>query len=116
MDEQSDFVFYEEQKFSPWVHFLMVLTIIFEILIFIIAFKTESGWRFPPERLKFLLTGVFIFGIPIVIEILFIFLKLETGVRHDCLYVRMFPLHIHFKKFYKSQDLHFLDAFFLEIG
>ncbi len=35
---------------------------------------------------------------PIGIAVLFWLLKLETEVRHDGLYVRYFPFHIHFKR------------------
>ena len=42
--------------------------------------------------------------IPIAVAVLFSVVKLETEVRSDGLYVRFFPIHIHFKKF-TAEDL-----------
>ena len=98
MDEQVEIIFKEKQKFATWVHLVVLSALIFSILTIYLTFKEESlkGNSLDKEDIIPLLICI---GLPIVIEILFTFTKLETEVRSDGIYVRLFPVHIHFRKF-----------------
>jgi len=97
MDEQCDIIFCEKQKFAIWVHVLIISALIFSVTIIISAMRAEfSGENSKDTGDLFLL--LFGLALPIAIEILFVFLKLETEVRNDGVYVRLFPFHISFKK------------------
>ncbi len=98
MDEQSDVIFREEQKFSKWIYWLICVMIIVSLVAVVFAVKEESAKGNPPNTGEFfwLIVGIII---PIIIAALFAFLKLETQVRNDGLYIRFFPFHIRFKKF-----------------
>ena len=103
MDEQSDVIFHEEQKFSKWIYWLICIMIVISVVVIVVAVKEESAKGNPPDTGEFvwLIIGIVI---PIIIAALFAFLKLETQVRTDGLYVRFFPIHINFKKF-SPEDL-----------
>ena len=98
MDEQYDVIFHEEQKFSKWVYWLIIVVTIISIGAIVVAIKTEAAKENIPSagELFGLIVGMVI---PVIIGVLFAFLKLETQVRTDGLYVRFFPIHINFKKF-----------------
>ena len=98
MNNNSDLIFNEQQKFAPWVHAIMISAFVFSAVTFYATFHTESAKDNPPDT-KDILIMLFCMGLPIIVEILFFFLKLETEVRSDGLYVRLFPIHIKFKKF-----------------
>jgi len=51
-----------------------------------------------PERSRRVLAVIVGIGVPIAIAGLFLFLKLQTEVRPDGLYVRYLPFHLHFKR------------------
>jgi hypothetical protein len=97
MDKQPDILFREKQKFAAWVHIINYTIFVFVIMTMYITYKTEAakGNSFDKGDIFPLIIGT---GLPVVLEILFVFLKLETEVRNDGLYVRLFPLHIQFKK------------------
>jgi hypothetical protein len=103
MDERSDVIFHEEQKFSKWVYWLIIVVTIISIGSITVAIKTESAEGNIPSagELFWLIIGMVI---PVIIAALFVFLKLETEVRPDGLYVRFFPFHINFKIF-SPEDL-----------
>ena len=98
MDEQSDIIFYEEQKFSKWIYWLICIMIVISVVVIVVAVKEESAKGNPPDTGEFvwLIIGIVI---PIIIAALFAFLKLETQVRTDGLYIRFFPVHINFRRF-----------------
>jgi hypothetical protein len=98
MDEPVEIIFKEKQKFAPWVHLVVLSAMIFSISIIYITFKEESAKGNSLDKEDFIPLIISI-GLPIVIEILFTFLKMETEVRNDGIYVRLFPVHIHFRKF-----------------
>lgn len=56
------------------------------------------------EILPIILLTFFGVLLPIAIAILFLMLKLETEVRSDALYVRLFPVHVRYKRF-TAEDL-----------
>ncbi len=91
--------FCEVQRFRPWVRWFIILLVLVVVPIEVMvlrAIKTEQQdinvW------LTFLLIGVGIV-VPLLVAILFFMIKLETQVRADGLYVRMFPLHLRFREF-----------------
>ncbi|MCE5187335.1 MAG: DUF6141 family protein [Planctomycetaceae bacterium] len=96
MDEQNKLFFHETQKFSKWVRAAFILDFIVFVGIMLALFWYLRDEPFRPFLLILILA---VFVIPLAILILFCLLTLETQVRSDGLYVRMFPLHLHFKKF-----------------
>jgi hypothetical protein len=104
MDEQSDIIFHEEQKFARWIYLLVLLMVVFSVIIIIVVHITESAKGNPPDKNEFITVFLFGIGVPAAIAVLFTVLKLETQVRIDGLYVRFFPIHISFKRF-SPEDL-----------
>jgi len=99
MQEVDNVIFLEEQKFGPWLRWLVYLSMGISPAITVFALVKESG----PDGLLaggeiFLAVGAGI-GVPIAITALFLLLKLQTEVRPDGIYVRFFPFHIRFKRF-----------------
>ena len=71
------------------------MTILFFVLLRALRgeiFQMPASW----EIVLAVLVGI---GVPLIVTALFLFLKMETEVRPDGLYVRYFPFHIHFKRF-----------------
>ncbi len=104
MSEEKDLIFREVQTFGSWLRYLLVVLMAVSIVIFAIALwetitNPETTNTFVPTLLS-----IIAMAIPIAVTILFFILKLETEVRSDGLYVRFYPMHIHFKKF-TGQDL-----------
>lgn len=99
MEEQSEIIFYEKQRFALWVYLLLFATITFSLAIMISAMKKEFALQNPPDNYKFLSHYILSIGIPVVITVFFTLIKLETKVKKDCLYVRLFPLNFHFKRY-----------------
>lgn len=88
MAEENDVIFTEVQRFSLWCYLLLVCAIGFSVVITLCAV--------PPEQSIVRSLGI---GLPILFLVLFLTLKLETEVHTDALYVRLYPLHIRYKKF-----------------
>ena len=80
MDEQLNIIFCEKQKFAVWVHFINFAILIFSSTIILTTIKSESARENPFNRGNIfpLLIGV---GLPIILEILFILLKLENAIK-----------------------------------
>lgn len=96
MNEKTDLVFCEVQKFSLWLRviFAASMMVIVGFLIFALnKIPAQTSTPIPP-------TALTIVGIVISITVAAIFLiaKLQTEVRVDGLYVRYFPFHLSFKK------------------
>lgn len=99
MIEETELIFREEQRFSLWLRWLVVLSMALIVPFSIFPLTKMPSEQGPPEILPIILlivAGVFV---PIAIRSLFGLLKLETEVRSDGLFVRYFPFHIHFKRF-----------------
>ncbi|MHC4842183.1 MAG: DUF6141 family protein [Planctomycetota bacterium] len=98
MNEKSNVIYKEVQKFSLILRLLIVCA-----MALAIVFDGLALHKMLSEQTSSMLSisMLIIFGIliPIAIPTLFMILKLETVVRSDGLYVRFFPLHLHFKKF-----------------
>jgi len=65
----------------------------------VFALQKEFTGQRSSETWEIFLAGLAGIGIPVAIMALFLFLKMETEVRPDGLYVRYAPFHIHFKRF-----------------
>ncbi len=92
MVAEKDLVFSEEQKFAGWLRWLLVL---------VIALVLFSPWYSAKKQGQPLpvIAVVIMIVVPVSLAVLFWMAKLETQVRSDGLYVRLFPFHINFKKF-----------------
>jgi hypothetical protein len=91
-------IFSEEQKPNKWIRliFSLDLFVFIGIIIFVIHYLHSQNKPIEPTTVIILaLVGI----IPISMSILIGMCKLETRVCTDGLYVRLFPLHINFKKF-----------------
>ncbi|MHC4759296.1 MAG: DUF6141 family protein [Planctomycetota bacterium] len=97
MKQGSDIVFKEVQRFSLWLRITLALlmAVILIMDIFPLREKIYPSGEFVTITL-FTLFGILL---PLGCAVLFLILKLETIVRLDGLYVRLFPLHLRFKKF-----------------
>ncbi len=99
MNKEAVIIYREEQSFAAWLRWLVNITMALAVLLSVFALDKELRGYNPPnttELVIIILAGV---GVPIAIAALFYFLKLETEVRADGLYIRFVPFHIHFKKF-----------------
>jgi hypothetical protein len=99
MKRDAVIIFREEQKFNTWLRWLVGITMIAAVLLSLYALKKEYGLRYPPDTKEYIVVVVAGIGVPIAIAILFYFLRMETEVRADGLYIRFVPFHIRFKKF-----------------
>jgi hypothetical protein len=98
MDEDSEIIFREEQRFELKI----VLPLIFLTLLMVVGSVkavvglNQSSHGNPLVILLLIIVGIIL---PILVSVLFALLTLETEVRSDGLYVRFFPLHINYKRF-----------------
>jgi len=97
MTEENDLIFCEEQKFSLWLSFVVLFSMIFAIAIVVFTLTKQAL-----DTLPLVVTIVCGIIVPIAIALLFKVAKLETEVRADALYIRYFPFHIDYKKFAKE--------------
>lgn len=99
MTEENDLIFHEVQRFSLWFRLPFAFSI--PILILIAGFPEKVfGLRQDLLELSWLVwAAIFLIFFSIVISIFFAMVKLETRVRRDGLYVRVFPFHTDYKKF-----------------
>lgn len=99
MKRDAVIIYLEEQKFASWLRWLVYISMIATALLSAFELKKEfTGYNRPvtTELIIVVLAGI---GVPIAIAILFYFLKLETEVRSDGLYIRFIPFHIRYKRF-----------------
>jgi hypothetical protein len=101
MDDETDVIFREVQKFALWLRWVVAPSI--AVVFGMFALRQESSQPPPrtPQIVALIILGILL---PIAIAVLFSLLKLETEVRTDGLYVRFFPFHINFKIF-TAEDL-----------
>ncbi len=100
MDEKI--LFSEEQKITQWWKWLSVIILPFIFLPMVYKYFLYA------ETIKTGLFGTIVFWIlavvSVILPILYIFIKLETQIKEDGIYVRFYPIHIKFKH-YKWSDL-----------
>jgi len=104
MNEESEVIYREEQRFSLWIRWLIVLLAVLAVpfnIFLLIKIPCEQGSCDIVASLTLILAGI---CVPIAVGLLFFVLKLETEVRPDGLYIRFFPFHIRFKRF-GAEDL-----------
>ena len=96
---ENELIYREEQRFGWWLRWLIGLSIFLAVPFSIYSLTKISSQQGSPEILPIILLTIAGIFVPIAITVLFLLLKLETEVRSDGLYVRFFPVHIHFKRF-----------------
>lgn len=99
MLQDTDIIFREEQKFSLWLSWVVYLSMGVSVAITIFALQKDLSGQSSSEAWEIFLAGLVGIGVPLIITAMFLFLKMETEVRPDGLYVRYLPFHIHFKRF-----------------
>jgi hypothetical protein len=104
MFQDADIIFQEEQKFGLWLRWLVYLSMGLAVVISVFTLIKVNGGENPQQTSDVVLAGIVGIGVPIAIVALFLFLKLQTEVRPNGIYVRYFPFHIHFKRF-RPEDL-----------
>ena len=100
----TNIIFQEEQKFASWLRWLIYISMGAAALLSLFALKKEFTEQSSPEINEIILAVALGIAVPIGIAVLFVFLKLQTQVRSDGLYIRFSPFHIRFKRF-SPQDL-----------
>ena len=96
-DNSYDELFHEVQRFSLVLRLVVLATMVTAIGLGYIAI---IGAALPPPHI---IGAVVVTIVPIAITVLLIMAKLETIVRSDGFYVRLFPLHLRFRKFTAEQ-------------
>ena len=87
--------FCEVQRFSLWGWWFIILLVLVVVPIEVMVLRAVNTEQ---QDINVRLIGVGIV-VPLLVAALFFMIKLETQVRADGLYVRMFPLHLRFKEF-----------------
>jgi len=95
MDKENDVIFREQQKFSSRLCLVLVCSLVVGVAI-IVAVLVMQESADASVIVTAILGGVVA---PIAIVALVLLTNLETEVRSDCLRVRLFPFHIHHRKF-----------------
>ena len=104
MNEETELIYSEEQKFSPWLRWLIAASMVLVVPFSIFSLTKMNSEQDTSELaviLPLIIGGLFV---PIAVALLFGMLKLQTQVRSDGLYIRFFPFHISFKRF-TAEDL-----------
>jgi hypothetical protein len=101
MTGQNNVIFREVQRFSLWIRLFFVASMVLGVGVMVFTSVTAGATTGPLSiairaGLSLLLLGL---------AALFFVLRLETEVHRDALYVRFFPMHIHYKKIAPGQLL-----------
>jgi hypothetical protein len=104
MNKEAVIIYREEQSFAAWVRWLVYISMAAAVLLSVVVLNKEVSDYNPPEMRDIIIAVLAGVGVPILIAFLFAFLRLETEVRLDGLYIRFTPFHIRFRKF-ASDDL-----------
>ncbi|MHC4757478.1 MAG: DUF6141 family protein [Planctomycetota bacterium] len=97
MQQGSNIVFKEVQRFSLWLR--ITLALLMGVILVMDFFPLREKIYPSGEFVTITLFTLFGILLPLGCAVLFLIFKLETVVRSDGLYVRLFPLHLRFKKF-----------------
>ncbi len=99
MHDENNILFREVQRFPTWLRLLVAVSM--ALAIALAGFLLDSMFTLDksPPLSSIVLTVLIGMLLPVAIILLFLLVRLETFVRPDGLYVRLFPLHIKFKKF-----------------
>ncbi len=104
MREQNDLIFREVQAFGPTLRWLLIALMVLSVVIFVIALLGTITDPQTSDTLAEVLLSIVAMAIPIAAVALIFITKLETEVRTDALYVRLYPLHLRYRIF-TPQDL-----------
>ncbi|MBN1805234.1 MAG: hypothetical protein JW837_08295 [Sedimentisphaerales bacterium] len=99
MNEGTETIYREEQKFWLWFRVLVGMSMIWVATVSIIQLIKDFTGQGSPGILAIVFLVSTCVIMPMMIVVLFWKLRLETEVRPDGLYVRYFPFHIRFKRF-----------------
>lgn len=99
MLDETEIIYREEQRFALWLRAVLVVSMAFTVVFSILPLTQISPGQWRAETGQIILLSVTGVLLPIGIAVLFCFLKLETQVRPDGLYVRFVPFHRKFKRF-----------------
>jgi hypothetical protein len=98
MNQDKVLIYREQQKFSLFLRWFVYISMIFAALLSILSVWEAASDQVSPN-IRQIIVGVLVgTGVPIAIAVLFMYIRFETEVRSDGLYVRYYPFHIHFKK------------------
>lgn len=101
--DYHEILFREVQRFPAWLRLLIVLSMALAIALAGFVLDSMFALEESPPRSSVILTVALGMLLPAALSVLILFVRLETFVRPDGLYVRLFPLHIKFKKFTSDQ-------------
>lgn len=104
MAEENDVIFTEVQRFALWLRLSLVFLAVFMAGLCRFALRGIASERGSAGAMLTVFFVVFMIILPVAVAILFLVVRLETEVRSDGLYVRLFPFHIRYKKF-TTEDL-----------
>ncbi|MBP7496901.1 MAG: hypothetical protein KA792_04470 [Bacteroidales bacterium] len=98
----KDILFFETQKFRQlWLLFLLLSVVGITFMAFFIQFAgAKQQIENPIDKAGLLISACLI----VLITLLFYYVRLETQIRRDGIYVRFFPFHIKYK-FYNWESL-----------
>ena len=100
MNQENDPIFREKQKFSSSLCWVLVCSLVVGVAIIVSVLAIQDS-----VDAAVLITAI-LGGIvaPVAIVALVLLTSLETEVRSDGIYVRLFPFHIHHRNF-PAEDL-----------
>ena len=104
MREQNDLIYREVQTFGSTLRRLLVVLMVLSLAISGFALWETITEPQSADILAPVLLTIVAMAIPIAAAVLMFAIKLETEVRTNALYVRLYPLHIRYRKF-TPQDL-----------
>ena len=99
-DSRHDLFFCEAQRFSVVIRLILPIIVVISSGISIIAVLDSMS---KDTTSRPFIGAMAVSVLPIAIAVLLSAVKLETKVRADGLYVRLFPLHLRFRKFTAEQ-------------
>jgi hypothetical protein len=92
---ENEILFKERQKFNQWWIWLILLGLN-GLSLFSIYYQVMVGQQFGNNPMSN--TGlIFTFGVTLLITILFLFFRLDSMIKKDGIYIRLFPFQIAFK-------------------
>ncbi|MHC4482416.1 MAG: DUF6141 family protein [Planctomycetota bacterium] len=99
MAEENVLIFREEQRLSLWLRWPLVLLMIVAAGFAVFSLREGLSAQDSPNTASAVVVTILGIGVGIAVTVLLFTAKLETEVRGDGLYVRLFPFHIHYKDF-----------------
>lgn len=104
MAGENGLIFREVQRIRLCLRWLVMFSMVVAACGAVLGLREMVLEQDSPIILPVILLVIVGIGVPIAITVLLFTVKLETEIRSDGLYVRLFPFHIHYKRFV-SEDL-----------